>query len=77
MTTIDIGEGRNAVKTTSTVILAPNGFPWGALLAWMVAVAATMAVAGKLLPTLTLGATFTIGGLLGNAAFAAVVGRRR
>ncbi|MEW5728729.1 MAG: hypothetical protein AB1918_12965 [Pseudomonadota bacterium] len=65
------------MKTSSTVILAPNGFPWGALLAWTVVVAATMILAGKLLPSLSPGATFTIGGLLGNAAFATVVGRCR
>lgn len=63
------------MHSSGKVILSPNGFPWGALAAWAVVVAATMAAAAQVFPSQSLGATFTIGGLLGNAAFAGVLGR--
>ncbi len=44
-------------------------------MAWIAVVACTMVVGTQVLHSQNLGSTFTIGGLLGNGAFAAMLGR--
>ena len=63
------------MKPSDKVILAPNGIPWASVMAWIAVVACTMVVGTQVLHSQNLGSTFTIGGLLGNGAFAAMLGR--
>lgn len=57
------------------VILAPDGFPWCAVISWVVFVASVMTFAMTVIGVSTVGGTFVIAALLGNAVCAAVLGR--
>jgi hypothetical protein len=57
-------------------ILQPAGIPWLSFLAWCAVIGVVMWLGGVVAPSVPTGGTFLIGALLGNGAFAALLGRR-
>lgn len=64
------------MQPSGKIIFVAKGFPWCALLAWGAMVAIIMVVGLNVLHVKSAGGIFLVAALFGNAAFAAMLGRR-